>query len=305
MSEGWIALTRSATLKAGETRRCTLNSRHYAVWKDHKQRVQLVPDACKHRGASLSMGRVISDGARAGCVECPYHGHLYSGKKIFKPWCEGSEAYQSDFDMRESDGLLWVRPRGLEGPEPPEVPYQVPGFDTSWFETTIDQCAQLILENGIDPSHASYVHANPFGFGTADEEPTNVSHESNRIDFDYVPNRDALSSQLFGINTTRNSHLYALPYTTWSDVTINDGKILMTWVSLCPMEEKRTKMHVAFSQNFGVPSDWFVLMGRQIVEQDRRILESQDSSFAYKGVAGKHDELVVAYRTALHNLSFR
>lgn len=235
----------------------------------------------------------------------PYHGWRFSGKKIYKPWSEGSEAYQSDFDTRESDGLLWVRPRGLEGPDPPEVPYQMPGFHTSWFETTINQCAQLVLENGIDPSHASWVHANGLGFGTSNEEPTNITHEGNRIDFDYVPNRNSLSSQLFGISTTHNSHLFALPYTTWSDVTINDGKVLMTWVSLCPIEDKRTKMFVAFAQNLGVPSDLFVVMGREIVEQDRRILENQDSSFAFKGVAGKHDELVVAYRAALHNLAFR
>lgn len=248
---------------------------------------------------------MVSDGARAGCIECPYHGHLYSDEMIYKPWSDGSEAYHNEFDTREQDGLLWVRPVGLQGPDPPQVPYQIPGFNTSWFETTISQCAQLVLENGIDPSHASYVHANGLGFGTASEEPTNVTLKGNRIDFDYVPNRDALSSQMFGISTTHNSHLYALPYTTWSDVTIHDGNILMTWVSLCPTEEKRTKMFVAFSQNFGVPSDWFVLMGKQIVEQDRRILENQDSSFAHKGVAGKHDELVTAYRTALHKLSFR
>jgi phenylpropionate dioxygenase-like ring-hydroxylating dioxygenase large terminal subunit len=303
--EGFIAVTRTSTLSAGEIRKVSLNNRHYAVFKDHKQRVQIAPGACKHRGASLSLGKVVTDGTRSGCIECPYHGWRYSGTKIYKPWTEGSETYQNDFDTREQDGLLWVRPVGLQGPEPPEVPYQIPGFHTSWFETTINQCAQLVLENGIDPSHASWVHANGLGFGTSNEEPTEVSQEGNRIDFNYVPNRDALSSQLFGISTTHNSHLYALPYTTWSDVTIHSGKILMTWVTLCPVDAKRTKMFVAFSQNFGVPSDVFVLMGKQIVEQDRRILENQDSSYAYKGVASKHDELVVAYRAALHNLSFR
>lgn len=69
MAEGWIALTRTATLKTGETRRVSLNSKHYVTWKDHKQRVQLAPDACKHRGASLSMGKVINEGVRSGCLE--------------------------------------------------------------------------------------------------------------------------------------------------------------------------------------------------------------------------------------------
>jgi hypothetical protein len=144
------------------------------------------------------------------------------------------------------------------------------------------------------------------GFGTADEEPTAVTLEGNTIEFDYVPNKDALSSQLFGITQTHNLHTYALPYTTWSDVTIGRGdKVLMTYVTLCPVGPTETKMFVAFAQNFGVPSDLFVLMGREIVEQDRRVLENIDPTFAYKGVAGKHDELVTLYREQLHNLTFR
>jgi hypothetical protein len=303
--EGWIALTRSATLKPGEARRASLNSKHYAVWLDHKKRVQVAPDACRHRGASLSLGTVLNDGVHQGCLECNYHGWKYSGKKIYKPWTDGSEVIQNDFDVRDQDGLVWIRPRGLEGPEPPEVPYiNNTSFHTSWFETTIKQCAQLIIENGIDPSHASWVHANGLGFGTADEEPTAVKFSGTTIDFDYIPNKNALSSQLFGISSTHNRHSYALPYTTWSDVEIRD-RVLMTYVTLCPLSPNTTKMFVAFSQNFGVPSDMFVIMGKEIVEQDRRVLENLDPSFAYKGVSSKHDELVNAYREQLHNTVFR
>lgn len=307
MSEGWIALTRSATLKPGEPRRATLNSRHYAVWLDHKRRVQVVPDACRHRGASLSKSRVLSSGPKQGCLECAYHGWRYTGTKLYRPWDQASELYQNDYDTRDQDGILWIRPKGLVGPDPPEVPYiNNPAFNTSWFEATINQCAQLIIENGIDPSHASWVHANGMGFGTAGEEPTNVALDGGAIEFDYIPNKDALSSKLFGITGTHNMHTYALPYTTWSDVTIGRGdRVLMTYVTLCPLGPSETKMFVAFAQNFGVTSDLFVLMGKEIVEQDRRVLENIDPSFAYKGVSSKHDELVNLYRQQLHNLSFR
>jgi hypothetical protein len=46
-------------------------------------------------------------------------------------------------------------------------------------------------------------------------------------------------------------------------------------------------------------------MGKAIVEQDRVVLENLDSSFRYKGMNGEHDELVIAYREALHNLLFK
>ena len=299
--EGWIALTRTTTL-GQQPRKVTLNSRNYVVWRNHRNEVKVLPDTCKHRGASLSLGKVLPD----GYIECPYHGWKYTEKKLCKPWSDCVEQLQIEFDKKEQDGLLWIRPKGLEGPDPPEVPHVIePGFNTAWFETTINQSAQLIIENGIDPCHASWVHANPFGFGTAGEKPTNVVHKGNTIAFDYVPNRDALSSIIFGLKTTHNFHTFCLPYTTWSDVVVSGGNVLMTYVTLCPIDDYTTKMFVGFSQNFGVPSELFILMGKAIVEQDRVILENLDSEFKMRGVNGEHDELVIAYRDALYNLAFR
>ena len=64
-------------------------------------------------------------------------------------------------------------------------------------------------------------------------------------------------------------------------------------------------MFVGFSQNFGVPSELFILMGKAIVEQDRVILENLDPSYMYKGIPGAHDDLVEMYRKSLHELVFR
>jgi phenylpropionate dioxygenase-like ring-hydroxylating dioxygenase large terminal subunit len=212
----------------------------------------------------------------------------------------------NEYNTWEKDGLLWVRPVGLQGPEPPGVPHSTdPGFNTAWFETTIKQSAQLIIENGIDPCHASWVHANPFGFGSEAEKPTNVIHVGNTIEFDYVPNKEGISTKLFGLDTTKNFHKFVLPYTTWSDVIIHGGKVLTTYVTLCPVSDTETKMFVGFSQNFGVPSELFILMGKAIVEQDRVILENIDTSYRYRGLTGEHDELVELYRNSLHKLMFR
>ena len=262
--------------------------------------VQIVHNACKHRGAALHMGTVEQDGA----LSCPYHGWRYGCGRVARPWDGPVDSCLFDFQTKEQDGLLWLSLHGTLT-SPPPVPYASDdSFRTCWFVTEIAQCAQLILENGIDPSHASWVHANGLGFGTANEQPTNVRHGNNTIAFDYVPNRYAVSSSLLGITTTKNTHAYALPYTTWSEVILRDEKRLMTYVTLCPVDEKRTRMFVCFAQNFGVPSKLFVAMGKQIVEQDRRILENQDQSFAHKGTPGVHDGLVNEYRAALRASQF-
>lgn len=304
MAEGWIALTRTSTLKPAVPLRVTLKNKHYAVWKHwSSNEIQVVPDACRHRGASLSDGKLSND----GCAVCPYHGWKTKSSKIVQPWNGLIEYTTPEFMVKEQDGFVWARPWGLSGPlDPPSVPYMTAkGFHSCWFETEIQQCAQLIIENGIDPSHASWVHANGLGFGTEDEEPRNVKHTANTIEFDYVPNRYALTSQIFGITNTKNFHTFLVPYTTWSEVILPSGKKLLTFVTLLPMTDTRTKMFVVFSQNFGVPSELFVAMGKEIVEQDRKILEAQDSSFVYKGQPGKHDGLIMSYRHALQSVIFK
>jgi len=299
--EGWIALTRTSTL-GQQPRRVSLMNKNYVVWRDKNYVARIQSDVCKHRGASLAKGRVLKD----GCLECPYHGWKYTESSITQPWSDVPEYFANEFNTQDKDGLFWVRPVGLEGPEPPGVPHSTdPGFNTAWFETTINQSAQLIIENGIDPCHASWVHANPLGFGSDAEKPTNVIHDQNTIEFDYVPNKNGVSTKIFGIETTQNFHKFVLPYTTWSDVLISGGKVLTTYVTLCPLSDTETKMFVGFSQNFGLPSEIFIMMGKAIVEQDRAILENMDTSYRYRGITGQHDELVETYRKALHKLFFR
>lgn len=298
--EGWIAVTRTTTL-GQNPRRISLHNNNYVVWRDKNFTPRIQSDVCRHRGASLSTGKV-----RDGCIECPYHGWKYTDTTVTQPWSNTPEHFINEFNTWEKDGLLWVRPVGHVGPEPPDVPHMTePGFNTAWFETTIKQSAQLIIENGIDPCHASWVHANPLGFGSDSERPTNVIHSGNTIEFDYVPNKKGFSTKLFGLDNTKNFHKFILPYTTWSDVVIHGGKILMTYVTLCPVSDTETKMFVGFSQNFGLPSELFILMGKAIVEQDRAILENIDSSYKYKGTPGAHDDLVETYRKSLHRLTFR
>ena len=79
----------------------------------------------------------------------------------------------------------------------------------------------------------------------------------------------------------------------------------MTFVTLLPMTDTRTKMFVVFSQDFGVPSELFVAMGKEIVEQDRKILEAQDVSFVSKGQPGKYDTIIMSYRRALQSVVFK
>ena len=47
----------------------------YTVWKDEKDNWSVLVDACPHRLAPLSQGRVDP---KTGCIECPYHGWQFN-----------------------------------------------------------------------------------------------------------------------------------------------------------------------------------------------------------------------------------
>jgi phenylpropionate dioxygenase-like ring-hydroxylating dioxygenase large terminal subunit len=170
--EGWIALSRTNTISS-KPKQVILRNKKFATYR-HNNAIILIPDECQHRGMTLSKGKVLIDGK----LECPYHGWTYDKEGWYQP-NNNVCGYHEDwfkYKTRVQDGLLWIQPQNLNDSlkHPPAVPYiNSKDFETIWFETIIQAPAQFILENGIDPNHASWVHANPLGFGTYKEKPTN------------------------------------------------------------------------------------------------------------------------------------
>ena len=80
------------------------------LWRDEKGAIQCVADACAHRGASLSLGKVAGD-----CIECPFHGIRFDGegKGRHIPANGAACPVPPNFSLRsypvhESDGLVWI-----------------------------------------------------------------------------------------------------------------------------------------------------------------------------------------------------
>jgi phenylpropionate dioxygenase-like ring-hydroxylating dioxygenase large terminal subunit len=294
-----IAIGRRSTLPAMKAKRVLLREQPYVLFKDQQQKIHFFPDACLHRGMSLSEGKVLPN----GCLECPYHGWRYRENTYQPPSHPVGTPRSLPLTLKEKDDILWTSADASA--EPTEVPYwNEDGFRKVHFEARIQQSAQLIIENGIDPTHASWVHANPFGFGTYMERPKNMFDVGdNGIAFDYAPNPYTLPALMLGFNTTFNVHFFELPYTTWSEVIITERIRLMTFVTLVPEKERQTRMMVVFARNFltsPIFDSLFVVMGRAIVEQDRHVLERLDPRFEKEGVLMDEDDaLIRKYRDRL------
>jgi phenylpropionate dioxygenase-like ring-hydroxylating dioxygenase large terminal subunit len=138
-------------------------------------------DRCPHRGARLSLGRVLHH-VRGARLECPYHGwqfagdaaavqtdsacarcvHVPAAPEFVPPAGHGATA----FEARELCGLVWVRlmrpdlsvPDGLAAP-----PVFEPWYDSAWRQLLcgpydVHTSAPRLVENFLDLSHFGFVH---------------------------------------------------------------------------------------------------------------------------------------------------
>lgn len=184
------------------------------LWREPAQeaatgQVHAWADRCPHRGAKLSLGRVLHHlhGAR---LECPYHGWQFAGDLAARqghsepvavgrcvhvpaaPAFEPPAAHcVSTFEALERHGMVWVR---LERPDRTVVPAALceppafePWSDPVWRQVLcgpyeVQTSAPRLVENFLDLSHFGFVHEGWLGArshaqvetGRIDESPDGV-----------------------------------------------------------------------------------------------------------------------------------
>jgi vanillate O-demethylase monooxygenase subunit len=127
-------------------------------------------DACPHRRARLSAGRIV-----AGTLQCRYHGWRYAADGA----CVEITALGEDASIparatlgrpaavAEQDGLVWLAPRPPRAPRPTLTP--PPGLDGTDVATVIQPVlrvaanAAILVDNFLDEAHLPFVHAATIG----------------------------------------------------------------------------------------------------------------------------------------------
>jgi len=102
----WFAIERSSVIR---TRPVALRrlGRPLVLWRDADAVLHGSFDACPHRGAALSRGRVVD-----GCLECPYHGLRFGPDGVCTevpahPDLDPSPWRLHPLVLREHRGLVW------------------------------------------------------------------------------------------------------------------------------------------------------------------------------------------------------
>jgi len=134
------------------------------VWRDSSRGIHVHDDSCLHRGAKLSLGKIVNDNLR-----CAYHGWCYdrAGQCVSIPTSKSAESRLAPrlslptFQSQERAGLVWAY-FGKTGDSAPPLVIPEELEDPQWTgficESTWDANWILVLENLADPMHGVFLH---------------------------------------------------------------------------------------------------------------------------------------------------
>jgi phenylpropionate dioxygenase-like ring-hydroxylating dioxygenase large terminal subunit len=190
----------------------------YVLFRDAQGRPAALADACPHRGAPLSAGRVLPNGR----IACPYHGWNFDrdggGKCPSQPTLKCETA---GFQVVEKYDHLWLAERSTSPSTIPELGtpgFQFVGGQSRLFETPIE----ILLDNFAEDEHITMVH-NFFGWSIDQWE--HVAFEAknfdDRTEVEYVgPQRNVPGvMQLMGL--TRHDRFHNRWVTRFDPVRFN------------------------------------------------------------------------------------
>ncbi|HXP94687.1 MAG TPA: aromatic ring-hydroxylating dioxygenase subunit alpha [Candidatus Binatia bacterium] len=146
------------------------------LWRDSKGTVHVQADRCPHRGARLSLGRVVDDR-----LTCWYHGVQVDGDGTIvsvpaMPGCPlvGRHGVRT-FPSREIAGVVFAYFALHEGEPPSALEPPAEFGDPEWSHFVCSAVwktnYRYAIENVVDPMHGSYLHADSFtlAYGQKDD----------------------------------------------------------------------------------------------------------------------------------------
>ena len=161
----------------------TICNQPIVFYREGDGTVAALEDFCPHRGAPLSLGRVIE-----GKLVCGYHGLEMGcdGKTIAMPGqrVRGFPPIRSHPAV-ERHGFIWVWPGDAALADPATIPDCPWTSNPDWafghgmFHVACDY--RLMIDNLMDLTHETYVHATSIGQKEIDETPSTTRTDGNEV----------------------------------------------------------------------------------------------------------------------------
>jgi phenylpropionate dioxygenase-like ring-hydroxylating dioxygenase large terminal subunit len=186
MPQTWVPLASDCELDPERPTPVRYLNQRYVIWRDNEGQWCVMDDACSHRLAPLSEGRIDRE---SGTLECAYHGWQFGGcgscKRIPQAHggqedraCGSSRSAVRSYPTQVEKALIWFWPWSGEPTNAPEASPQhmveSVAVDAGTYTRDLPYGWDTLLENIADPSHIPFAH---HGLqGTRDDAiPLNVS----------------------------------------------------------------------------------------------------------------------------------
>jgi phenylpropionate dioxygenase-like ring-hydroxylating dioxygenase large terminal subunit len=186
----WVPAMLAADLPdpGGDPVRVTLFNEDFVIFRTGNGTLGMLDEYCRHRGASLSLGRVEDCGIR-----CIYHGWKYAadGTVLETPNVPDpvfrTRFKARAFPVREAGGLVWayIGPDDSEPPFPHWPWFDLPSSNIIAARHFIGCNFVQILEGLVDSSHLGILHSNALGV-SMDTELT-YAQKVGPMQFDKAP----------------------------------------------------------------------------------------------------------------------
>lgn len=163
----------------------TIAGRPLALYRTKAGRPVALADACWHRLAPLSLGKLIGEDE----IQCPYHGVRFNaaGRCTGMPAQEtiNPSAVVTSFPAVERYRYIWVWLGDAELADPATIPdmFQLDSKDWAGDGRTIHAPCnyQLVLDNLMDLTHEEFVHTSSIGQEELSEAEFIVTHDDRTV----------------------------------------------------------------------------------------------------------------------------
>ncbi|CAE8680997.1 unnamed protein product, partial [Polarella glacialis] len=249
----WYPISPLSYLDESRPNPLTLLGKKIVVWRDAEGKWNAVQDACPHRMAPLSLGKVAEDGT----LVCRYHGWRFNGKgKCVKvPMATGEEeearmcqlqrSAVAVFPVKVRQGLLFVFPDSsfeaaleAEGSEP-FVSAESEGVE--WVMTEAPVGYDVSVENTFDPSHGSFLHEGILKYTPERAEPmTKFSVRDGKLSGKggFTLEHDGYDKGTSGMEATRQ---FVPPCSNTTKYKYADGRVMTTQLYFVPCDPRTTR----------------------------------------------------------------
>lgn len=180
----WYAVAWSQEVSKRAPLARTVCNQHIVLWRTADNSVAVVEDACWHRLAPLSLGKLEN-----GEIVCPYHGLRFNagGQCTRMPSQDrlNPNVRVRSYPAIERHRYIWVWTGDPAKADPARIPDMHWNDDPAWAgdgRTLFAKCEyRLFVDNLMDLTHEAFVHTTSIGNNAVAETPLTTSQDGDFV----------------------------------------------------------------------------------------------------------------------------